>query len=115
MTPDFFLAVGDLLPVFTFEATYADGTPVNLTGCTVTFRMFKSGSSTAKIDNASRVTITSPASGLGYYTWATGDTDTAGDYLVRLKVVTAGGLPIHVPNTGFSNVQISDDYEAAAI
>jgi hypothetical protein len=72
--------VGNRNPSITETITTAGGTPVDLTGATVAFKMRAVGSATLKVNAAA--TIVSPTLGQVRYDWAAIDVDTAGQYLV---------------------------------
>jgi hypothetical protein len=55
-----------------------DGTPFDLTGSSVKFKMRAEGSSTLKVDSAA--TIVSPTAGTVRYDWASADVDTGGEF-----------------------------------
>lgn len=65
-----------------------DGAPFDLTASTVKFQMRAEGSSTLKVDAAA--TVTDAVNGEVQYDWATGNTDTVGDYVGWWRVTTAG-------------------------
>jgi len=66
-----------------------DNVVFDLTGSTVKFRMRAVGSSVLKVDTAA--TIVSPTAGTVRYDWASGDVDTAGDFLGWWQVTLASG------------------------
>lgn len=80
--------VGNRNPSITDTITYEDGTPVDLTGATVTFKMRALNSTTLKVNTAA--TVVTPSAGTVRYDWASADVDTAGQFLVWW-VVTIGG------------------------
>ena len=84
--PTFF--VGNLSPSITEQVT-SNGTPVDLTGASVRFRMRPMGSSTMKVDAAA--TIVTPSQGQLQYDWQAADVDTAGIYLAWWVVTFPSG------------------------
>ncbi len=82
------LARGDRLP--TYRTTLRDGSaPVDLTGTTVRFRMWREGAATNKVD--APMTLVDAAGGVVDYAWAAGDTDTVGVYRTEVEVTFADG------------------------
>lgn len=71
------------------ETITSGGSPVDLTGCTVRFRMRAVGSSVLKVDAAAGVI--SAVNGQVQYDWAANDVDTAGQYLVWWQVTDGTG------------------------
>jgi hypothetical protein len=89
-----------------------DGTPINLTGCTVRIRWTRQGApATAyKVDQAATIDA-APATGIVRYTPTATDTDTVGTYDADFKVTTAGGTVFYVPDdtdNPFFEVRITD-------
>jgi hypothetical protein len=75
--------LGNLSPSLSDTITSA-GTPVDLTGATVQFRMRDEASTTLKIDAAAAVT--NAPGGQVRYDWVATDVDTAGDYVAWWRV-----------------------------
>lgn len=79
--------VGNRDPSIADQIT-TDGTPVDLTGKSVQFKMRLIGSNTLKVNQPA--TIVTPASGQVRYDWQAADVDTAGTYLIWWEVTAAG-------------------------
>lgn len=84
---DVVVYLNDLNPSVTDTIT-VDGTPVDLTGGSVRFRMRPSGATTWTVDEAA--TIVTPAAGTIRYDWMAGDLATGGEHVAQW-VVTLGG------------------------
>lgn len=98
----------DLLPLIVATLLTSDGDPMDLTGCTVTFRMRKFGVSALTVNAA--CAVVSPAySGVVAYTWLDGNTDIAGLYFAEFEVVTGTGSRTTFPNTDALLVQVISD------
>lgn len=110
---EFNIKRGDLAPVLT--ATLRDGSNavLDLTGCTVVFRMREKGlvlADTVKVESAA--TILSPATaGRVQYTWVSGDTDTAAYYAGEWVVTYPGPIPLTAPGQGFIYVRVNPNLE----
>ena len=124
MTSEFFIGQGNRLPLIQYRlatngsrtraflilptppiAGGAPGgpwTPIDLTGCTVTFQMVGiDGSCCGKVIKGNATPIDAKGGAVSY-AWAAGDTDIAGNYRVTWTVTnTASGLTEDVPNDGY--------------
>lgn len=116
---DFFIGQGNRLPLITYQLLGPTAVPpnpvarkarlpVDLTGCTVTFRMEGAEACChgVVIGTAGAVTILDAKGGAVQYAWAAGDTDRPGTYKATWIVRTAAGLPMDVPNNGYILVRI---------
>ena len=104
---DFYIKEGDVL--LKIEATLKDENDavVDLTGAAVIFKMKGRTSVTIKVDAAA--TIDDAVNGKVSYTWAAGDTDTAGDYHAEFEVTFTGGSVLTFPNDGYLEIKILSD------
>lgn len=100
---DFYIKVDCLYPSIGAFLRHKDGTPVPLTGTTVTFRMRSPGSDVVKFEAAA--TIVDLATSEVRYDWQDGDTDTRGLYDAEWPVDRGNGLEI-VPASGFMKVEV---------
>jgi hypothetical protein len=106
LTADIVMRQGDRLPVIqrTFEL---DGTPVNLTGYSVTFKAQPAAGGALSINTSA--TIVSAVAGTVSYTFSSGDASlTAGYYLCRF-VGTSGSGTISAPNDGWLTMLVVGD------
>jgi hypothetical protein len=101
---DYFIARGDRLPTIRATLTNADGTPVNLTGATVTFTM-KDVLDVPKV-NAAACSPVDAVNGVVEYALQAADVNTPGDYFGRFTA-SFGGLSTTVPNDSFLWVVVS--------
>ena len=98
---------GDLLPEKTGTATYANGTPIDITNATVTFIMTNCETDAVKINKAA--VIVSGAAGTLKYVWnntTTPDTDVAGKYRYEFKIIMPDTRIFRVPNDGYGRHEI---------
>jgi len=92
--PMFYLARNDLLPVLTVTPKDGDGaTVVIANGATVVFNLITVNGGAVKVSRGAAVAL----SGALSYTWASGDTDTAGDFRGEFEW-NNGGKPETFPN-----------------
>jgi hypothetical protein len=74
------------------QCQIATGTGADLSGYSeVRLKVWKLGSTTPKINNASHVTVDTEASGKLHYTVQAGDFDTVETYQVEVQVTFTGG------------------------
>lgn len=72
------LTINKTSPSLTDMLTFSDGSYMDLTGCTVKFRMRPLGGSTLKVDSSA--TVSDPTNGEVIYNWSAADVDTAGEW-----------------------------------
>ena len=92
-----YMKKGDRLPLLQAELTDASGTPLNLTGATVTFKMRSRNGTVLKVNAAA--SVISAELGVVQYAWGATDTDTEGSFDAEF-VASFGGLPMTVPGAG---------------
>lgn len=85
----------------------ASDSAVDILGGSVRFHMRAVGSTTVKVDAAA--VVTDAENGAVKYEWATGDTDTVGQYQAEFEVTYAGGKIETFPNNSYILVQVVDD------
>ena len=97
------ITAGDRLHQPAGDLTKSDGTPYNLEGLTLAFRMVAVNSGDVIVDNQPAVSIQTDADpntwGRCTYEWQAGDTDEPGLYRACF-IVTAEGLSTHFPPDG---------------
>jgi len=106
MSDQFIIKQNDTLPTLTAVLKDSTGTVVDLTNCSVTFKM---GSEIATKTNSAAL-ITSATGGGVKYQWTASDTDTAGIYLGEFEVVKPDGLKETFPNSEPFRVVIRQDF-----
>ena len=84
----------------------AQGSPVDLTGCTVTFRMASLWQSVL-VDR--EVDIHDAIAGEVWVVWSPGETDVSGVYRAEFQVVYGDGRRETFPNNGYINIKILTD------
>lgn len=102
---DFFLASTDQLPSITAQLLKPDKTPMDLTGCTIVFRMQIDDASTPTISGAGAI-VGNPTQGNVQYDWAPSDTLAAGTYNAEWVVTVPGGKLISFPNDRYMTIEI---------
>ena len=111
MAADLTITQGDSTPVFTDTILDASGNPVNLTSASVTFVMRNLANASPTV-NAS-ASITNAAAGEVQYSWNTGDTATAGEYMVQWRITLSGGGTYTYPNVGYRSVEVQPNLSSA--
>ena len=93
-----YMVRNDLLPSLTVACKYADGTAVDLSSATSPkFYMRSAQDPTAAAKVNATATIADGPAGVLSYSWASGDTDTAGTYQAEFEV-QIGGRKLTFPN-----------------
>jgi len=104
-SPDYFLTVGDRLPVVRETLIDPDGTPRDLTGCTVQFRI-RRASRSISATGGSAVIVGDPGNGTVEYDWTGADTLVDGRYLAEWIVTAIDGRQTTYPNDRPITIQI---------
>lgn len=80
----------------------------NITGYSAVKFTMKTGSGSPKV-NKQTMTVLDAATGYVQYAWASGDTDTVGDFNVEVEVDWGGGELQTFPSTGYFSVKINTE------
>lgn len=101
---------GDRLPVLDATITKADGTALDLsTALSITFRMRNvNARPTGAFVVEAPATIVDAVSGRVRYSWASGDSNTPGQYAGEFVVVFPGPLQQTVPTSGYLSIVVVD-------
>ena len=103
----FYIKQNDTAPSIQATLKDADGIAVSLAGATVSFKMRKQGSATAKVNAAA--TIVNSAEGIVKYNWIAADTNTVGTYQAEFQVTYANATVETFPNATYLKVKVIDD------
>ena len=103
MSYDVTLKRGDTRHALKAVLKDANGNPVNLENCTVTFRMASLGQS-ALVDR--EVDMHDALAGEVWVVWAPGETDVSGVYRAEFQVTYPDGRKETFPNSGYLSIQI---------
>jgi hypothetical protein len=104
----FYIKSGDRLPVLRRVLADTDGTPIDLTGCTVAFSMGEPGIS-VKV-SAAACTIVDAIGGEVEYPWAAADTNTVGTYRGEFKITeTSSGKERRVPTRNWLRIKVVEE------
>ena len=99
----------DLYPPLRAKLTDSAGTAVDLTNATsVTVHIFREDTRAQKV-NAACTVDSQATSGWVEYEWQSGDTDTAGRFLLQFEVVWPTNKPQTYPQNGYDTLLIYDD------
>ena len=110
MAADIQMKANDRLPTVQAQL-FIGGTPVNLTGATVTFIMRPKSGGAVKV-NSSAVVV-SAADGVVRYDWIAADTNTPGDFRAEWEVTFSDGKQQTFPTASHHTVQIVEDLDGA--
>lgn len=106
MGETFYIKESDTAPEL--EATLEDGSgsPIDLTGGAVDFRMYEPRNGDTVVDEDA--TIRDKEGGVVGYVWQDGDTDTAGRYRAEFVVTYPDGSVETFPNAGYYDIIITE-------
>jgi hypothetical protein len=106
--PDFLLRQGDTTSAITAILEDEAGTPVDIEGATIVFRMTPIEGGATKVDAAASNNQGADVNiGAVSYTWAAADTDTAGLFLAEWIVTFTSGDVQSYPNDGYLHVRVT--------
>jgi hypothetical protein len=104
---------GDTGRVLEAHLRYDDGTPIDLTGCTVRFRMRREGATYADVDGDAEV-VAPPSSGVVRFSdWDPADLDEPGTYQCEWLVTDSDGLEVTAPSDSYLVLRIRQGIEVA--
>lgn len=104
---------GDLTPTIRQTLRDGSGAPLDLSGCTVTFRLRRKGLVLGEtIIAAGVVTLLDAVNGRVEYAWVTGDTASPGYFAGEWIVVFPVDKPLTSPSNGFIFVRINPNLSA---
>lgn len=103
---DFFVKKGDRQPPIRAQLLDSSGTAIDLTGCSLVFRMRLKSATTLKV-NAS-ATVSDAINGRVEYEWGASDTNAVGTYLAEWEVTYADTTKQVVPSDGYLTVEVVD-------
>jgi hypothetical protein len=109
MSADFYVKVGDTLPVLGATLYNADGTTLDLAGATVTFHMTRRGATEPSVSGA--CTVTDEENGGVEYAWQADDLEVAGRYNGEFQVVFGTGEIVTIPNDGYLWIEVTDELD----
>lgn len=99
---------GDRLPALRVALLDANGTAIDVTSATVTFRMRDARTKALKVAAGTCTKPNGGADGVVQYAWAAGDTDTVGAYEGEFACSFAGPLVQTVPTNGYVTLVVVD-------
>ena len=105
----FKIKTNDTSPKLTVDLEDASGAAVTLGGATARFHMKKYGATSLKIDASAD--ITDADNGRVEYSWASGDTDTAGTYYGEIEITYGDATVETFPNSGYFTIIIQEDLD----
>ena len=87
---------GDTFP-FQYVISYDDGTPIDLTGATVTLTIILDGETEPTVDEGV-CSLVNSTGGIVQYTWQSGDTDVSGMYKLEFRVTFNNSAKLTIPS-----------------
>lgn len=105
---DFYIKEGDTSPEIQAQLLEDDGSPVDLTGSAVSFKMKEVGGDSLAVDASA--TIDDESEGRVSYSWSSGDTDAAGYYnaVFAVDYGSTGSDDETFPNSQYIVVRVDE-------
>jgi len=103
---DFVIKQNDTRPVLEAQLLNADGTPINLTNCTVKFFMVSISASGGQPKVNASCAIIDAVNGKVRYSWQAADTSDYGDYKAEFQITFPDGSIQTVPNDGYLIISV---------
>lgn len=103
---DFYIKRGDRLPTLARQLKWQDETPIDLTGCTVRWKMVDKKTRSVKVSAAA--SVVSAVDGRVEYDWQSSDTDVSGHYDGEWQITYPDTKRLTVPNLNFVTVHVVD-------
>jgi hypothetical protein len=103
----FYIKQNDTSPAIRAVLKDADGVPVNVVGANVLFYMRVAGATNTIVEGAAEVV--DGAAGIVQYSWASGDTATAGNCEAEFEVTYPTGKIETFPNSKYIKVKITPE------
>ncbi len=91
-----------------YDDLHIGGTPINLSGSTVTLVWYNPRTETTSRKSA---TINVAASGSVSYQLTSSDLETAGSYILEWEVEFADGTQVSIPTEGYLKLNIEEDLD----
>src|SRR3954470_4987090 len=110
MSADFSIKAHDRLPSISATLSTA-GSPVSLTGATVSFIMRPAAGGPPKVNAAA--TVDSAPGGTVHYDWLLVDTSTVGLYYGEWQVTFSSGKQQTFPTIGYHTIEVIQDLDNA--
>lgn len=100
---DFYLKRGDRLPALARQLLWSDGTPIDLSGCAVAWKMVERH--TGQVVSGA-ATIVSSSEGRVEYSWGVNDTAVVGHFRGEWRITYPDSRTLTVPTLNFVDVHI---------
>jgi hypothetical protein len=108
MSGTIYVVATDTKPLLNFTLKDSNGIAVNITGCTIRFKIRAQGSATNTNNASNTCTIVSAANGTFYYAFASTDLPSAGTYLGQLQITFADTKVHRVPKN--IRIEVTDAF-----